>query len=278
MPELPEVETVVRQLRATVPGRCIESVQLSGLPLRRPIDVALADNLCNRKISEISRRGKYIIFVLEPHAFLLIHLGMTGAVFFRDKESDVSDEKQTKHIHMMLRFVDGTVLAYRDPRRFGLIDFYEISSMEEIPEIAALGKDPLERDFTGRQLAAWLGNCKRDIKMFLLDQRFIAGLGNIYVCEALFLAEIHPERCCDRVKNEEAVKLAAAVRRVLRAAIQHKGTSFSDYRDAGGRRGDNQRFLKVFQREGEPCSRCGTPIRRISQSGRSSFYCPSCQR
>ena len=274
MPELPEVETVVRQLRATVLGRCIENVRLSGLPLRRPIDEALPGRLCGRKISAVSRRGKYIIVTLEPHAFLLIHLGMTGAVFFRKQESD---EEQSKHVHAIMRFADGTVLAYRDPRRFGLIAFYEIASMENIPEIAALGKDPLERDFTGRRLTAWLGNCRRDIKTFLLDQRFIAGLGNIYVCEALFLAGIHPERCCDGVRDEEAVRLAAAVRRVLRAAIKHNGTSFSDYRDAGGQRGDNQRFLKVFQREGEPCHRCGTEIRRISQSGRSSFYCPSCQ-
>jgi len=290
MPELPEVETVARQLREKLPGRRIAGARLSGLPLRRPVDAALPGKLRGREVREVFRRGKYIVVELaagpEPRAFLLVHLGMTGSAVFREADGEGAaagdgaghDAGLGKHVHVALRFADGAALEYRDPRRFGLVGFREAESADAIPELAALGEEPLGRGFTGRRLAAWLGDSKRDVKSFLLDQRFVAGLGNIYVCEALFAAGIRPDRRCDRVRGEEAARLAAAVRRLLRAAIRNNGTSFSDYRDAAGRRGDNQRFLKVFQREGEPCRRCGAAIRRVKQGGRSSFFCPACQK
>ncbi|MDR1726928.1 MAG: bifunctional DNA-formamidopyrimidine glycosylase/DNA-(apurinic or apyrimidinic site) lyase [Acidobacteriota bacterium] len=275
MPELPEVETVVRQLREKLPGRIVAEVRLSGLRLRKPVDAALPEKLRGREVRGVSRRGKYIVIGLEPQSFLLIHLGMTGSAVFRDAGGG---DGGGRHVHAVLRFADGAALEYRDPRRFGLLGFHEVASAEDIPEVAALGEEPLGRGFTGARLAAWLEGGKRDVKSFLLDQRLVAGLGNIYVCEALFLAGIHPGRRCGQVRRDEATALAAAVRRVLRAAIENRGTSFSDYRDADGRRGGNQRFLKVFHREGEPCPRCGASIRRMRQGGRSSFFCPACQR
>jgi formamidopyrimidine-DNA glycosylase len=272
MPEMPEVETIARQLRKVIIGKRMVEVKLSGFPLRKPVAKDFPAMVCGRSITSIHRRGKYLLVELAPKAFLLIHLGMSGRILYLEQSS-----QGIKHVHAVFRFSDSTVLEYRDPRRFGLLSVYEVPEIEQIPELLTLGMDPLDRRFTGKQLASYLSKSRKAIKDFLLDQRIIAGLGNIYVCETLFEARIHPMRSCNMVTLDEASCLAAAIQKVLRTAIKNNGTSFSDFLGVDGKRGGNQRFLTVFQKDGVACIRCKTPIQRMRQGNRSSFFCPKCQ-
>jgi len=272
MPEMPEVETLARKLRKTVLGKRVAEVRLSGLPLRKPIAGTFASSLRGRTIRSIVRRGKYLIAEMDPKAYWLIHLGMSGRILYRAHESAAA-----RHTHAVIRFSDSTLLEYRDHRRFGLLAAYEVSRPGLIPEIRALGMDPLSRAFRASWLFPLLQKSRQEIKSFLLDQGKVAGLGNIYVCESLFLARIHPGKRCCTLNYEEATRLVRAIKRVLRIAIRHNGTSFSDFMDSDGIPGDNQNYLMVFQREGEECRRCRTLIRRMRQGNRSSFYCSHCQ-
>jgi formamidopyrimidine-DNA glycosylase len=272
MPEMPEIETLARKLRKRLVGKRIVHVSLSGLPLRKPISGSFAGYLRGRTIRKILRRGKYLIAELEPKAFWLIHLGMSGRILYHARS-----EAGTKHTHVIVRFSDSTELEYRDPRRFGLMAAYDALRLNQIPEIRSLGKDPLTSKFNGKWLASQLRLSRQEIKSFLLDQRRVAGLGNIYACESLFLAQIHPQRRCFTLASQEAERLADAIREVVRTSIRRRGTSFSDFVDSDGNPGENQNYLMVFQRDGEECIRCRTPIRRIIQGNRSSFYCSNCQ-
>ena len=273
MPEMPEVETLARMLKTAVVGKRISEVQVSGLSLRKPISDLFAASLGGRAIREVVRRGKYLILELEPKAFWIIHLGMSGRLLYRS-----TAQAMVRHVHAMVRFADSTCLVYRDPRRFGLLAVYEVPHSGHIPELRDLGKDPLSRGFHGRWFWPLLQKSRQDIKSFLLDQRKVAGLGNIYVCEALFLARIHPARRCRTLACEETARLVRSIRAVLRLAIHNHGTSFSDFLDSNGRPGENQKYLKVFQREQQRCVRCRSCIKRMRQGNRSTFYCPECQR
>jgi formamidopyrimidine-DNA glycosylase len=272
MPEMPEVETLARQLRKTVIGKTIVDIRLSGLSLRRPIPDTFVSTLEGRTIRKILRRGKYLILELDPKAYWLVHLGMSGRILHRAQTA-----VGTRHSHVVVRFGDATELEYRDHRRFGLMAAYEVQRFNLIPEVRALGMDPLRPGFNVQKLWPLLQKSGQEIKAFLLDQRKIAGLGNIYVCESLFRAGIHPARFCFAVSFEETKHLVKSIQWVLKAAIRNKGTSFSDFMHSDGRSGSNQHFLRVFQREGEKCYQCNTPIRRIRQGTRSSFYCSHCQ-
>jgi formamidopyrimidine-DNA glycosylase len=272
MPEMPEIETLARALRKTILGKCVVDVHLSGLSLRRPVSGSLASKLRGRTIRRILRRGKYLVAQLEPKAFWLIHLGMSGQILYH-----ASAQKGAIHTHAIVRFSDATELHYRDHRRFGLLAAYEVPSLGQVPEIRSLGKDPLSTGFNDKYLLSLLAKSRREIKAFLLDQRKVAGLGNIYACESLFLARIHPKRRCFTLALREANCLAGSIREVLRLAIKNHGTSFSDFVDSNGELGENQSNLMVFQREGKECIRCGRPIQRIRQGNRSSFYCSYCQ-
>jgi formamidopyrimidine-DNA glycosylase len=272
MPEMPEIETLARKLRKRLVGKRIAHVSLSGLPLRKPIAGSLPGILRGRTIRKILRRGKYLIIELAPRAFWLIHLGMSGRILYH-----TVSENSTKHTHARIRFSDSTELEYRDPRRFGLMAAYKVPRLDQIPEVRSLGKDPLTSGFHGNWLKSLLHESRQEIKSFLLDQRKVAGLGNIYVCESLFLARIRPQRRCYTLISEEVERLADAIRKVLRSSIRRRGTSFSDFVDSEGNPGENQNYLMVFQRSGESCIRCGTAIIRILQGNRSSFYCPNCQ-
>jgi formamidopyrimidine-DNA glycosylase len=272
MPEMPEVETIARKLRRVLPGKRIVDVELSGLPLRRPLQPTFAADLRGRTVARIERRGKYLVLHLEPKLFWLVHLGMSGRICWTRAAA-----AHEPHTHAVIRFADGSELHYRDHRRFGLLAAYERPRVSQIPELEALGVDPLGPRFTADFLWRQLRSSKTEIKSFLLDQKRIAGLGNIYVCEALFRAGVHPRRRCHRLTTREAARLVDAVRRVLRAAIRNRGTTFSDFMDSDGEAGSNQRFLRVFQREGRRCRRCGAPVERLRQGNRSSFFCPSCQ-
>lgn len=272
MPEMPEIETLARQLRKALKGKRIAEVRISGLPLRKPIEKTFESKLRGRTIRKILRRGKYIVVELDPKAFWLIHLGMSGRVLYCAQGG-----MNYRHTHAIFRFSDLTELQYRDHRRFGLLAAYEVSHPGQIPEVRLLGKDPLSSGFCGKWLWTQLQKSRAEIKSFLLDQRKLAGLGNIYACESLFFSRIHPTRRCFSLTPREAVRLANAIQKVLRAAISHNGTSFSDFTDSNGLPGDNQDYLAVFDREGEACMRCGLPIRRMRQGNRSSYYCSDCQ-
>jgi formamidopyrimidine-DNA glycosylase len=272
MPEMPEVETLARQLRKKIIGQTVTEIHLSGLPLRRPIADTFAATLEGRTIKKIVRCGKYLVLALDPKAFWVIHLGMSGRILHHAQKGDVS-----KHTHAVVCFGDGTELEYRDHRRFGLMCAYEVQKLNLIPEIRTLGMDPLGPNFKVQRLWPLLQKSSQEIKSFLLDQRKIAGLGNIYVCESLFRAGIHPARFCFTVGFGETKHLIGAIQEVVKTAIRNKGTTFSDYMHSDGGTGQNQRFLMVFQREGEKCYQCDMPVRRIRQGNRSSFYCSHCQ-
>ncbi len=272
MPEMPEVETIARKLRMSLPGKRVVDVQLSGLPLRKPIAESFASRLRGRTIRRIHRRGKYLAIELEPRAFWLIHLGMSGRLLLQQPPFHPA-----RHTHALVRFSDSNGLEYRDHRRFGLLAVYEVSGLAEIPELQALGVDPLGRQFNSSWFRPRLKASRMEIKSFMLDQRKIAGLGNIYVCEALYHAGILPTRRSFTLTPAETERLVRAIRKVLRAAVRNRGTSFSDFMDSDGEAGGNQKFLRVFQRAGRKCGRCGSQIRRMRQGTRSSFYCPCCQ-
>jgi formamidopyrimidine-DNA glycosylase len=273
MPEMPEIETIARKLRKVVIGKRVTDVHLSGLPLRKPVTDAFATKLRGHTIRKILRRGKYIIAELEPRAFWLIHLGMSGRILYHSPA-----KPGTKHTHAIVRFSDSTQLEYQDPRRFGLLAAYDVPRLGQVPEIRSLGMDPLSSDFNEERLWPLLKNSRQEIKSFLLDQHKVAGLGNIYICEALFFARLHPARRCFTLASEETTRLIHAVRKVLRGAIRRRGTSFSDFMDLEGKPGENQNYLMVFQRAGKECFRCETLIQRIKQGNRSTFFCSSCQK
>ncbi len=200
MPELPEVETLARTLRAATIGKRITKVYLSGVSLRRPVAETLAATLTGRSVRGIRRFGKYLVMELEPKAFWVIHLGMSGTIL-----TGTQTGTSAKHTHAVVKFADRTSLQYRDPRRFGLLAAYEGIKLSQVPEIRSLGKDALSRGFDENYLLPLLKKSRQEIKSFLLDQRKIAGLGNIYACESLFCARIHPGRRCASLTPKESV-------------------------------------------------------------------------
>ena len=263
MPELPEVETVVRSL-ARLAGRRILSAEFRCPRILRGADPErMAASLQGRRIAAVNRYGKFILAALEGGGYLVVHLGMTGRLLLGARPG--------RHTHAIFA-LDRGVLLYDDSRQFGCVQF-----SEDIPErVRRLGPEPLEVAF--EDFAAALAGRKTRLKALLLDQRFLRGLGNIYADEALFRAGIHPLAIASRLRRARARRLLQAIVAVLREAIAAGGSSISDYVDAQGRRGFFQTSHRVYQRTGEPCVTCGTPIRRILVSQRSSHFCPACQK
>jgi formamidopyrimidine-DNA glycosylase len=273
MPELPEVETIVRGLSPIVRGRRIESVWWSGqgLHLARPIDLkGLRAVVIARAITGVRRRGKYIIIEVDRAADegVVIHLGMTGRL--RVQPAAIA---RAPHTHVVFGLAGGDELRFVDARRFGWVA--PGRPLGQVEALADLGPDALV-GFEAPDLAAALTGVRAPIKAFLLDQRRIAGLGNIYVSEALFRAGIHPTTPAHRVRRR-AAELLEAVRAVLTGGIARRGTTLRDYVDADGRRGDNAGALQVYGRASQPCPRCGAPIRKRVDAGRATFFCPRCQ-
>ena len=276
MPELPEVETVVRSLRPQIVGKTIRSVWSSGLGLRmgRKIDEK-ALRLCCRgaTVRAVCRRGKYVLIDLEQpgrrRSKLLVHLGMTGRLRVEDERA-----ARIKHTHVVWSLPGKRELRFVDARRFGWVQ--AVAGVQAPPEILALGPDPLV-ELDADKLDRLLSRSRAPIKAFLLDQRRIAGLGNIYTCEALFRARIHPRSEARRVRGK-AVLLMRAIRETLDLGIANCGTSFRDFVDANGAPGSNVDALLVYGREGEACKACGGRVRRIVDAGRSTFFCARCQK
>lgn len=275
MPELPEVETVVRSLRPCLVGRTIRGVWSSGLPLRtRRVDLAALRSFCQgATVRAVSRRAKYILIALgrrgRDSGTLLVHLGMTGRLRLEDARA-----ARVKHTHIAWTLSGGHELRFVDARRFGCVA--AAATALALPELLALGPDA-HHGLTADELGPALAKSAAPIKAFLLDQRRIAGLGNIYACEALFRARIHP-RTQARAVRGKAARLAAAIRQTLDLGIANCGTTFRDFVDANGEPGTNLDALLVYGREGQPCRVCGAAIRRIVDAGRSTFFCTRCQK
>ena len=263
MPELPEVETVVRSIAPLVGRRIVSAEFRCRRVLRGDDPGAIAARIRGRRIAGVRRYGKFILMSLEGGGYLVIHLGMTGRLLLGGPEG--------KHTHAVLA-LDRGVLLYEDSRQFGCIQF-----SEEFPQrVAKLGPEPLEVPF--ENFAAALQRRKTRIKALLLNQGFLRGLGNIYADEALFRAGIHPLGVAARLRRDRARRLHEAIIAVLTEAIAAGGSSISDYVDAQGRKGFFQFSHRVYQRTGEPCLVCGTPIRRVLVAQRSSHFCPKCQK
>ena len=273
MPELPEVETVVRTLRPRLLGATISAVWTSdkGLRLARPVDRAgLARLSVAARIAGVRRKGKYILIDLaQGQAGILIHLGMSGRLRLQ-----AASEPRAPHTHVVWSLGGGGELRFVDPRRFGWVAASR--DVDALPEVAGLGPDALA-ELDVLRLRALLAASRAPLKSFLLDQKRIAGLGNIYVCEALFRARLHP-RTPARRAGGRAAALLRGIRAALRLALRNRGTSLRDFVDAEGLKGDNAAALLVYGRAGQPCHVCGTPVRRSLDAGRSTFYCPRCQR
>ena len=274
MPELPEVETVRRTLAPAL-GATIATVWHSGKPLRlnRAVPVAAIRRAAGgRAITGVRRLGKYLLVDVDGPRSLLVHLGMSGR--FRLCAPGTA---RAPHTHVVLRLADGRELRFSDPRRFGQFDVVTRGDERAHPSLAVLGPDPLEEGLDAATLRAQARRRKVTLKSFLLDQAVIAGVGNIYASEALWLARLRPSRRTGRLTEAEARLLTRSVRQVLEHALEHGGTSLKDFVDADGREGENAEYLRVYGREGEPCSRCRTAIRRTLIQGRATYFCPTCQ-
>ncbi len=294
MPELPEVETVCRGLAPALVQRRIVRVNQRRPDLRIPFPVGFTQRLSGRKVLSLTRRAKYILVHIEGDLTLIIHLGMSGRItihppfetaispgrFHHNVGKARAPREWGPHDHVIFELDDGTLIVYSDHRRFGLMTLAQTGELNSHALLANVGVEPLGSQLTPEFLSAKLKDKKSPIKASLLDQRIIAGLGNIYVCEALFYAGISPRRQSGTVPGARAKRLVDAIGQVLRAAIQAGGSSLRDYAHADGELGYFQHQFAVYDREGETCKapRCDNTIQRIVQSGRSTFFCSKCQR
>jgi formamidopyrimidine-DNA glycosylase len=273
MPELPEVETSRRTLEPLVVGRRIVGLRVGDFPgvLGGDDPVEVAARLAGSTIERVRRRGKYLLFDLDDDTTIEGHLRMTGQLVVQP-----AGAPPLRFEHLAIVLDDGQEIRFADQRKFGRVRHLPDGEADRLD--ARLGPEPLSRAFTAARLATALARRPGKIKSVLLDQRLVAGLGNIYVDEALYLARIHPERAANSLTEAEIRRLHRAIRAVLRAGIVRRGTSFSSYRDATGAAGENQRFLNVYGRSrGGRCPRCGGEIARIVVGGRGTHFCPTCQ-
>jgi formamidopyrimidine-DNA glycosylase len=291
MPELPEVETVRLGLVPALEGRILTRVNAKRADLRIAFPENFAARLTGRRVLTLSRRAKYLLAHLDNGQTLIVHLGMSGRLTihgpgahirpggFHHKTAD-DGSGDGKHDHVVFDTDEGTRIVFTDHRRFGLMTIADTDALSSHVLFAGLGPEPLDENFTPAFLSAALKGKRTPIKSALLDQRVVAGLGNIYVCEALFRSRISPKRLAASVAGPRAERLVPAIKKVLEAAIKAGGSSLRDYAKADGELGYFQHHFAVYDREGQPCPTkdCRGKIKRIVQSGRSTYYCPSCQK
>jgi formamidopyrimidine-DNA glycosylase len=288
MPELPEVETVRRGLMPVMEGRRIEAVTIRRDGLRRPFPEGMGQRLTGARVTGIGRRSKYLLIHLDTGETLLAHLGMSGRMlvggqvlgeYVHDTGAGTRNGRDgSPHDHVVLHLEGGARVTFNDARRFGVLDLWPTAALSAHPLLRAIGPEPLEEGFSGRALERAFAGRRGPVKAALLDQRLLAGVGNIYACEALHRARIHPARPAGRIGRARLSALAEAIRAVLAEAIEAGGSSLRDHRQPDGAIGLFQHAFRVYGREGEPCPGCARPLRRIVQGGRSTFYCPRCQR
>lgn len=288
MPELPEVETVRRGLVPVMEGQVIARAMVNRADLRWPFPDRMAERLTGARVLALRRRSKYILADLSTGETLLVHLGMSGRMLISAPESarEALGEfhhhhpAPEKHDHVVFDMESGARVTFNDARRFGAMDLMATDKAEVHPLLAGLGPEPLGNGFDEQYLAAKLRDKNTPVKAALLDQRLIAGLGNIYVCETLYRARVHPATKAGKLTKRQVSAMVPIIREVLAEAITAGGSSLRDYRQADGELGYFQHSFQVYGREGAPCLTpgCSSVIGRIVQSGRSSFYCPTCQR
>ena len=271
MPELPEVETTRRGLAPLLTGKRIGKVEVLNARLRWPVPANLASVLKGRSLRAIDRRAKYLLFRFS-HGTLIGHLGMSGSMWVCPPATNLR-----KHDHVRIRFGRDLELRYHDPRRFGFL-LWTSEPAELHPRLLKLGPEPLGPDFDGGHLARASAGRKIAVKPFLMDNQVVVGVGNIYANEALFRAGIRPSRAAGRISAARWDRLAAEVRIVLAEAIQDGGTTLRDFLQSDGEPGYFEQSLQVYDREGQPCGKCGGPIRRAVLGQRASYFCPRCQR
>lgn len=274
MPELPEVETTRRGLSLRLEGRRIARIEARRADLRFPLPKDFAKTIQGRRVEALERRAKYILIRLEGGLVWLIHLGMSGRMVLRTGwPNDIG-----AHDHVIFATDEGWAVTFNDARRFGMMDLVAAEKLEQHKLLAGLGPEPLSDEFTPAILQAALAGKRTPMKAALLDQTVVAGLGNIYVCEALFRAGISPRRLAGTVRPERLAKLVPVIKKVLLEAVEAGGSSLRDYVQSDGELGYFQKRFRVYDREGKPCTACRRPVKRITQSGRSTFYCGSCQK
>jgi len=273
MPELPEVETVVRGLRSQILKKTVKDVFISDKKLRIPYPKNLVKEIKGRQINDISRRSKYILMQMSNGKILVLHLGMSGRILYKERKAETQ-----KHDHFIIEFSDKTEIIFNDPRRFGLITLVNTEEMETHKLFKDLGAEPLEKEFDGKYLQKVFKGKAQSVKQALMDSRNLVGVGNIYASEALFRAGINPKKEAGKINLKSLEKLAKDVQIVLRAAIKSGGSTLRDYVRSDGDVGYFQHSFKVYGRKNEPCFNCETPLIKIVQQGRSTFYCPSCQK
>ena len=283
MPELPEVETVLRGISPILEGNQIDYAQVNRPDLRRPFPNNLAKRLKDRKINFLHRRSKYILIDLSGRETLVMHLGMSGRIIISQKVAGTfhhNTNHSQKHDHFVLHLKDNHQLTFNDPRRFGVIDLLRTENLELSSMLSQIGPEPLSNSFNEAYFVSTLRVKKTNIKSALLDQRVVAGLGNIYVCEALFRAGISPKRQALRISHKKLSSLVPIIKEILLEAISSGGSSLRDFRNASGDLGYFQHSFDVYGREDQDCynTECDSKIKRITQAGRSSFYCSNCQR
>ncbi len=289
MPELPEVETVRMGLEPALKGHRFTSVETRRGGLRIPFPPRFTERLKGRTVKRLWRRAKYLLADLDSGETLIMHLGMTGrmSVYAEGRthkfgqyvyKTAPPEAGHGKHDHVVMETDAPARIVFTDHRRFGLMTLADTDKLGEHKLFKGLGPEPLSDEFDAAHLAAALRGKKTPIKSALLDQRVIAGIGNIYACEALYHARISPKRLAGSISRERVRALAQAIKKVLNDAIKAGGSSLRDYAHTDGELGEFQHHFAVYDREGEPCPRCGGKIRRIVQAGRSTFYCPKCQK
>ena len=288
MPELPEVETVRMGLAPAMEGATFKKVEVRDRRLRWPIAKDFEKRLAGKKVEGLGRRAKYLLADLSSGDVLIMHLGMSGSFRVgKDAKPGVyyhERGKSTAHDHVVFHLSNGATVTFNDPRRFGSMKIVPRAKLEQEPLLRGLGPEPLGNEFDAAMLAKACAGKKTSLKAALSDQRVVAGLGNIYVCEALFRARLSPKRRAATIAdrngqpNARAVALVESIKAVLKDAIEAGGSSLRDHRRTDGALGDFQHNFRVYEREGAPCPDCKGKIKRIVQTGRSTFYCPSCQR
>jgi formamidopyrimidine-DNA glycosylase len=274
MPELPEVETVRRGLERPLTGHRLVRVTQRRADLRWPLPENFANRLTGRRVEQLNRRAKFILAHLDDGMVWITHLGMSGRMFILDRPAPAPG----KHDHVIIETDSGHTIVYQDARRFGMMDLVAEAELANHRLLRDLGPEPLGNAFNAAALSEALAGRRSPIKAALLDQTVVAGLGNIYVCEALYHSDISPRRLAATIPGRRAERLVPAIRAVLERAIAKGGSTLRDYVQASGELGYFQHEFAVYGREGEPCRQCGAAIKRIVQSGRSTFFCSACQR
>jgi len=281
MPELPEVETVRRGPAPVMEGQRIERVVQNRANLRFPFPERFAERLTGAQITHLGRKAKFLTLALSTDEVLVMHLGMTGRFTVAgDRLGAFHHETGTdpRHDHVVFDLSNSARVTYNDPRRFGFMELWPAAQFQAYPRLMAMGPEPLSNGFSEAYFNEALKGRKTPIKSALLDQSVIAGLGNIYVCEALWRAGVSPRRSAATIPGQRAARLVPAINDVIAEAIAAGGSSISDFASASGELGYFQHSFAVYDREGDACRNCGKPVQRIVQSGRSSFFCSACQR